>query len=951
MDLKQLAWFFEDEAEAAGRELLARIPRADAPAWLEACRNDLLRGLFASTHKVLVAQFKLIEGGVGFDEFCHSLRDPDMRGYLDAQFPLLRPGMARVCARWLEQASTLVQRFERDLDAIRACLLPGDAPLEIARVRFGQGDYHRGGRSVAILEFRDGRQLVYKPRSLAIDARLARFFAWSNRGWGTDLWLPALVEREDYGWVEFVSYGPCADAAAVERFYQRIGNLLALLYVLGGTDFHYENIIAVGEHPVLIDVESLFLPRLDGEVDESVLRIGMLPNRMASAGHIPEISGLSDAEGQPGLEALHLMQADDGSISLVRSRGLIEGARNVPMLDGRRIELSAEHAIHLQAGFERIYRAALEDPAGFAALAQDCAEVQVRVLFRHTATYGNLLEESTHPSLMASPEATATHFALLRLAVAEFERAEAFVGFEIADLHRGDVPMFTTRAGSTHLWYADDAFLPDFFESSGLEAVRRKLATLSAEDLARQLWIIGNAFISHSSRTSPEGRARMQLDLQAPPGSGLESRLVAQAGALAAELQAQMHVGEEEASWLVHLNFSLDNSRFDLVNASHDLHSGMPGEILFLAQLTQVSGDFRHRRVALKALRHLTRQLDEHATSIRPLGFYIGWGSVIHLLTALAQLESDYAYLQQAEDLLARIDFERLIEQDGSLSLIKGATGFMLACSDLHIASGSRRALELAERCAEHLLARRAADVEGYAWRISSAVPLSGLAHGASGFALAFARLFEASGDARYRVAALEALRYEHTLFHPESGNWLDRRDYVLHESGGRPWCSVGWAHGAPGIGLARLALLRAGIDTPQIREDLAFALKATLAGGFDGGDSLIFGSFGNLELLVSHAECFGRESVPDLVPLASTLLERIERNGPRLNAPAAFPLGLMAGTTGVAYQCLRLARMHEVPSVLCGTSSLRPAARPDRAMRVSGEARAAESSAVACAG
>jgi type 2 lantibiotic biosynthesis protein LanM len=932
MELKQLAWFFEDEVAAARREFLARRLRSDAEAWLEASTNDLLRALFAATHKVLVAQFKLIEADVGFDEFCHSLRQPDIRAYLYRRYPLLRDRMAIVCARWLEQTSLLLRRFEQDFETIRAELLPGDAPLDIERVRFGQGDYHRGGRSVAILEFRDGRRLVYKPRDMAIDARLARIFAWVNERCATDLWLPALVARSDYGWVGFVSHRPCSSPGQVERFYQRMGSLLGLLYMLGGNDFHYENIIADGEHPVLIDLESLFRPlvggRDDGRAHESVLMIGMLPNRMSSAGHIPEISGLSDAEGQPGLEALHLMHAENDSIALVRARGLIAGASNVPVLDGRKIELGVEHAAQLQAGFERVYRAVMEDQESFTALADACAEAQVRVLFRHTAAYGNLLEEATHPSLLASAEGTAKHFALLRLGIGEFKPAERFVDLEIADLHRGDVPLFTTRAGSLDLWYADDAWLPDFFACSGLEAVRRRIAQLSPQDLERQLWIIGNAFISHGARTSVRGRARARLEVETSPGQPLDQRLIAHADALAAQLLPQMHVTDDTASWLVHLNASLDNSHFQLLEASYDLNSGMAGEILFFAQLAQATGDFSHARLAHKALRHLNRQFDRPGASNRPLGYYVGVGSVIHLLIAMARLEGEYSHLQQAEALLADGSFESAIEQDRSLGLIKGAAGFMLACSELHLASGSRRALQLARACAEHLLARREPDVEGFAWRISSAIPLAGMAHGASGFALAFARLFEAGGEARYREAALQALRYEDTLFHPASENWLDRRDFVLREHGDRPWCSVGWAHGAPGIGLARLAMLRAGIDTPRIRQDLDIALRTTLAQGFNGGDSLIFGSFGNLELPISYAECFGQESVPQLAPLAASLLARIEREELRLSAPAAFPLGLMAGTTGVAYQCLRLARMHQVPSVLCGTSTLSSVSR-----------------------
>src|SRR3712207_8377597 len=41
------------------------------------------------------------------------------------------------------------------------------------------------------------------------------------------------------------------------RYYERAGMLLCLFYVLEGTDCHYENIIASGEYPVLIDTETL----------------------------------------------------------------------------------------------------------------------------------------------------------------------------------------------------------------------------------------------------------------------------------------------------------------------------------------------------------------------------------------------------------------------------------------------------------------------------------------------------------------------------------------------------------------------------------------------------------------------------------------------------------------------------------------------------------------------
>ena len=45
-------------------------------------------------------------------------------------------------------------------------------------------------------------------------------------------------------------------------FYRRQGVLLALLYLLGMTDIHHENLIACADQPVLVDVETLLHPDL-----------------------------------------------------------------------------------------------------------------------------------------------------------------------------------------------------------------------------------------------------------------------------------------------------------------------------------------------------------------------------------------------------------------------------------------------------------------------------------------------------------------------------------------------------------------------------------------------------------------------------------------------------------------------------------------------------------------
>ena len=95
-------------------------------------------------------------------------------------------------------------------------------------------------------------------------------------------------------------------------FYRRQGAFLALLHALEATDFHNENLIAVGSHPMLVDLESLFhaQPR-EGDTSHarstaeflmanSVLRVGLLPQRQWDKDGIQSIdlSGLGGEHSQ-----------------------------------------------------------------------------------------------------------------------------------------------------------------------------------------------------------------------------------------------------------------------------------------------------------------------------------------------------------------------------------------------------------------------------------------------------------------------------------------------------------------------------------------------------------------------------------------------------------------------------------------------------------------------------
>ena len=68
------------------------------------------------------------------------------------------------------------------------------------------------------------------------------------------------------------------------------------------------------------------------------------------------------------------------------------------------------------------------------------------------------------------------------------------------------------------------------------------------------------------------------------------------------------------------------------------------------------------------------------------------------------------------------------------------------------------------------------------------------------------------AGGPRFREAAIAAIDYERSLFVPEAGNWPDLRIFEERQppqDGRHQKLMSAWCHGAPGIGMARLAALR----------------------------------------------------------------------------------------------------------------------------------------------
>ena len=212
--------------------------------------------------------------------------------------------------------SEFLQRLASDWSNIQTTF-QGDAELgQVIAIYSNLSDFHQNGRSVIGVTFASGLKVIYKPKDLGSEEAYFQLLTWLNEQQvPLQFKLLKVFNRSTYGWVEYIEYLSCEDKEAVQRYYQRSGMLLCLLYALEGTDCHSENIIACGEYPVLIDMETIMSHQVreigaDGgdatasylatqQMMDSVMRIGFLPTwNLGPDGAVYDSSGLGGVEGQ-----------------------------------------------------------------------------------------------------------------------------------------------------------------------------------------------------------------------------------------------------------------------------------------------------------------------------------------------------------------------------------------------------------------------------------------------------------------------------------------------------------------------------------------------------------------------------------------------------------------------------------------------------------------------------
>lgn len=401
-----------------------------------------------------------------------------------------------VITSWRRDARRLVEALDEDSSMLRR------------RFGFNGAATSARQRDATCVRIQDANniELAFKNRSVALEVAWAELVGWFNAlGPSRDLRAPAAVDCGRHGWVEYLEHAPSADTGSERHDYlHRCGQTLAIVHALGGGDLHDANLLAHGEHAVVVDPTKLLRPAWTPTVGPpSVESTQLLP----SPGHVARCGLVNELHVER-----HHRWANVGTDAVRQRRVRSWLARPEAAAAGHLAEHQDAIVRGVSAGFSEAYRLIETNPVPLE-IFERC---RVRVLLRSTVDYDTVIEQCLEPGGLAQPRRRSVVEGLLSQAPRQLVgRRQVAAG--IRDLERRDLdalraPRFWCRTDGTSIIHHNGE-LPGAFAMSPLERARRNQARLGADHHRAQLAVIRASVASSMAPQTGASYAFQRIDL------------------------------------------------------------------------------------------------------------------------------------------------------------------------------------------------------------------------------------------------------------------------------------------------------------------------------------------------------------------------------------------------------------------------------------------------------
>ena len=442
-------------------------------------RESLLRA-FLVRWKITLDVARSQQDGEGLRRDLDGLSDGrGVRSFLNEYQELARllHGSAR---RWTRFASSFLRRLRRDYQELAGKWGLDSVAPEVSDLG---ADPHDGGCVPLLVRF-GARAIVYRPRPSGMFGVFEAFVHAHNEH-GARMPLIALnsLATEKYGWVPYCPHRPMHEEETAEQYYEAAGSLLFLLALMRGMDFHCENVVAHGVHPVPIDIETIFTSSLSpptGILSETIAGVDPAPGSACAVGLTPR--WVVDPRG--------VRRSIGGLLLGEEGEALSENAPRTSNGAAVPVDRFAEVLVR---GFEGAYDVAQRFRSSYKSLVRSVdPRVPIRVLLRPTVTYQHWLSLSLAPALLRSVADRRSFLASLMSSLSPAGGPAMWESRQLRDL---DIPCFYATVDSRVLGFGDSR-LPDWIGESGKAGVLRGLEAMDRLWLQTQTDAIRNSLVS-----------------------------------------------------------------------------------------------------------------------------------------------------------------------------------------------------------------------------------------------------------------------------------------------------------------------------------------------------------------------------------------------------------------------------------------------------------------------
>lgn len=371
------------------------------------------------------------------------------------------PALARVLAVRLTFACEMIETFFSSLNDATEQLAEVFAiatPMHLTQIKLGQGDSHERGKTVMQFQVQE-KALIFKFKNLEIGERFNALLTYIEElNPAVSFYKIKRIVQPTFTIEEKVAYEECLDESQVTDFYQNYGQLLAVVYWLGATDLHMENLIANGSYPVLIDVETLIRPemfKLTKKVSKqtriekhSVIVAGLLPQKKQWKREL-EMDALSGTKQRLPKKVRRLRNERSSDIAFQLEEAYMDGAQNIPRLAGKEVDYQ-DYRYELQHAFKEMNQLLLANKTEFIEKVKTLfANTTIRLIYRDTQDYGNLLNFTLHTDSMSN---YIEREKIIENLWASQVIPEVLIPFEIQAMLDHDIPLITANTSLTNVY-------------------------------------------------------------------------------------------------------------------------------------------------------------------------------------------------------------------------------------------------------------------------------------------------------------------------------------------------------------------------------------------------------------------------------------------------------------------------------------------------------------------